>query len=512
MDYEYGATASVNNGNVTKQTITVPGLAQPFVQTYSYDELNRIATATETNNGSQTWTQTFGYDRFGNRNITAGTGITGFSFNGNKITAHTYDDAGNTTSDGSKTFTYDAENKQTLVNNGSIGEYFYDGDGKRVKKYVPGTGETTIFVYDAGGKLVAEYSTLVASQQDAKVAYLTNDHLGSPRINTDQNGAVTSRHDYRPFGEEILIAQRTTAIGYAGDTVRKQFTGYEKDNESELSYAETRYHAANAGRFLSPDDFANDSQVADPSSWNKFVYVRNSPLKYVDDDGRKATIIIETDEKNKTVKVKISASIAFYGEKGISMKRPNEAAKKAADNIAKAWAGKFEKDGMSVTVDTEIAWATKESKAEAESLRYQNVIGFVDGDADGSADSRTWSGGFDILGDVPDRGRWNINSVDSGVPQHEFGHLLGVWDVYKGDELINTNLLSNPSNSARALGDDFDRALGGEISSHREESRRRVAVGRQWETVNASPSFRNAGDRQNHNSTRILRAGRIFWN
>ncbi|MCV5232188.1 hypothetical protein OFC56_34040, partial [Escherichia coli] len=60
-----------------------------------------------------------------------------------------------------------------------------------------------MFVYDAGGKLVAEYSTQVASAQDAKVAYLTADHLGSPRINTDANGAVTSRHDYHPFGEEI---------------------------------------------------------------------------------------------------------------------------------------------------------------------------------------------------------------------------------------------------------------------------------------------------------------------
>src|SRR3990170_7960414 len=93
-------------------------------------------------------------------------------------------------------------------NRKSFGEYFYDGDGKRIKKYVPSTGETTIFVYDAAGKLVAEYSTVMASPQDAKVAYLTNDHLGSPRINTDQNGAVTARHDYHPFGEEISTSHR----------------------------------------------------------------------------------------------------------------------------------------------------------------------------------------------------------------------------------------------------------------------------------------------------------------
>ncbi|MCV4784081.1 hypothetical protein OFM36_32080, partial [Escherichia coli] len=61
----------------------------------------------------------------------------------------------------------------------TIGVYEYDGDDRRVKKIVPGTGEVTVFVYDAGGKLVAEYSTQVASAQDAKVAYLTADHLGS---------------------------------------------------------------------------------------------------------------------------------------------------------------------------------------------------------------------------------------------------------------------------------------------------------------------------------------------
>ncbi len=122
-----------------------------------------------------------------------------------------FDASGNTTGDaGGRTFVYDAENKQTSVSdaNGVIGQYWYDGDGHRVKKYVPSTGETTVFVYDASGKSVAEYSTVVAAANDAKVAYLTVDHLGSPRINTDQNGAVTARHDYHPFGEEIASSSK----------------------------------------------------------------------------------------------------------------------------------------------------------------------------------------------------------------------------------------------------------------------------------------------------------------
>jgi hypothetical protein len=39
-------------------------------------------------------------------------------------------------------------------------------------------GETTVFVYDASNKLVAEYSTLVEPTATAKTSYLTNDHLG----------------------------------------------------------------------------------------------------------------------------------------------------------------------------------------------------------------------------------------------------------------------------------------------------------------------------------------------
>lgn len=60
-------------------------------------------------------------------------------------------------------------------------DFWNDSHRKRVKKVVPATGETTVFAYDAYGKLVAEYSTNIAAAQDAKVSYLTNDHFGSLR-------------------------------------------------------------------------------------------------------------------------------------------------------------------------------------------------------------------------------------------------------------------------------------------------------------------------------------------
>jgi hypothetical protein len=65
LNYDYGTTS--NNGNVQSQTITVPGMSHPLIQTYTYDALNRLQSATETSNSTQVWKQTFVYDKYGNR-------------------------------------------------------------------------------------------------------------------------------------------------------------------------------------------------------------------------------------------------------------------------------------------------------------------------------------------------------------------------------------------------------------------------------------------------------------
>lgn len=161
------------------------------------------------------------------------------------------------------------------------GHYSYDGDGKRVKKVVPSTSETTVFAYDASGKMVAEYSTVIS--QDPKVNYTTSDHLGSPRVLTDQNGAVISRRDFHPFGEEIITAQRTQGLGYVTDDIRQKFTSYERDAETSLDFAQARYYGY--GRFRSPDSFLNSSRTSDPATWNLYTFVLNNPLRYVDPSG-----------------------------------------------------------------------------------------------------------------------------------------------------------------------------------------------------------------------------------
>ena len=140
----------------------------------------------------------------------------------------------------------------------------------------------TLTIYDASGKMVSEYSTVLNATPE--VSYLTSDILGSPRINTNENGAVTARHDFYPFGEEISSSQRTGG-GYAGDEIRKKFTSYERDDESGLDFAQARYYPTNQGRFSSPDPHMASAKTVSPQTWNRYSYILNNPINLIDPSG-----------------------------------------------------------------------------------------------------------------------------------------------------------------------------------------------------------------------------------
>ncbi len=312
FNYDYGTTN--NNGNVLSQQITVPtvGSNQGFtaIQSYTYDSLNRLKSATETIGGMQTWKQTFTFDRFGNRrfdqaNTTVPTSFANPNVSNPQINTannrfttgqgYVYDLSGNVITDAEgRSFNYDAENKQKSVTNtsGTIGTYFYDGDEKRVKKI--SATETVIFVYNAVEQLVAEYSTQIS--QSPQVSYLTNDTLGTPRINTDASGNVIARHDYMPFGEEIYTAQRNQGVGYQDDSVKQGFTGYIKDDETNLDFAQARMYANNLGRFTTVDPLISLERIGNPMTWNRYQYVLNNPLQFIDPDGQ-----VERDPKTGEV-------------------------------------------------------------------------------------------------------------------------------------------------------------------------------------------------------------------
>lgn len=312
LQYDYGTNA--NNGNVLKQTITLPGLAHRLVQTYEYDSLNRLSQARETANTVQSWQQVYGYDRFGNRRLKAGTtlplsqNIEQDALNNptinqatNRIDAgqgYSYDDnahnsAGNLTSAPGHTYSYDAENRLVSSNHAPPNQqvnphtYFYDGDGRRVKKVTANGQETTIFVYNALGQMIAEYNNLPSASEN-QTSYLTNDTLGTPRVATNADGTVKARHDYLPFGEEINseVGGRSSVTEYGtADKVRQKFTGYERDLGAGLDYAKARYYSNAQGRFTSPDRYWGSANGYAPQTWNRYTYCLNRPLFYVDPTG-----------------------------------------------------------------------------------------------------------------------------------------------------------------------------------------------------------------------------------
>src|SRR5215208_3445683 len=84
-----------------------------------------------------------------------------------------------------------------------------------------------------------------------------------------------------PFGEEVYEGRQ----GYGGDSVRQRFTGYERDSETNLDYAQARYYASIQGRFSSPDPLLASGRPAQPQTWNRYSYVLNNPLRMTDPTG-----------------------------------------------------------------------------------------------------------------------------------------------------------------------------------------------------------------------------------
>lgn len=134
--------------------------------------------------------------------------------------------------------------------------------------------------------MVAEYAGNTATPEQAQVSYLTNDHLGSPRITTDKDGKVFSRRDFMPFGEEIksdITSQRSVNLNYGEDGLRQKFATYERDDETDLDFAQARMYAKSLGRFTSTDILGGS--VSDPQTLNRYSYVINNPLLLNDPTG-----------------------------------------------------------------------------------------------------------------------------------------------------------------------------------------------------------------------------------
>jgi len=311
LTLSYGYSATQNNGNLLSQTIIRD--TQTWTQNYSYDGANRLTAAAESNAG--TWSQNLCYDPLGNRWMLSYSGLPAPTLetpqgancssppygSNNRITGWSYDAAGNVTTSGTgRVFTYDAENRQISATvNSQTTTYVYDGDGHRIQKNAP--SGTTVYVYDPFGNLAQEYGT----PTDTGTKYITADHLGSTRLETDYTGAVSKCYDYLPFGEEIGngTGNRTSSC-FGGshypsspDVLSNKFASKERDAETGLDYFQTRYFSSAQGRYTSTDPLMASAKPSNPQTWNRYAYGLNNPLRFIDPDGM-AEISVEDCQKD----------------------------------------------------------------------------------------------------------------------------------------------------------------------------------------------------------------------
>jgi RHS repeat-associated protein len=338
LQLEYNYHATQNNGNLLGHGIVQPGKA--WRQSFIYDGVNRVLCAAEALNTAPTdpcsqgtWHQTVGYDRYGNRWVSATPGLTGvdthqpsspsnFDAATNRLFVNnaSYDAAGNQTRYEPWNISYDAENRivsAVATPNASTGSgtFLYDAEGRRVKKmWTAGSlTNTTYYGYDLFGQLAVESSTQAPASMGT--VYIHPDMLGSVRMVTGEKAGGTAPvlecYDYAPFGRMLNSgdnARNTGCYPPAPDTqlssrLPQKFTGEERDPETRLDYFGARYLSAPEGRFLSADPPLIDQDPADPQSWNLYAYVRNNPLIYIDPNGQDCIYTDGFDEENRTIEV-----------------------------------------------------------------------------------------------------------------------------------------------------------------------------------------------------------------
>jgi len=269
---------------------------------HTYDALNRLATAGATNSS---WGQSYGYDGFGNlqnQTVTAGTAPSlSVVYNAatNRQTTDCADANGNIMGSSCvyPLYSYDVSNRIAAAQGGV--QYSYAPGNKRVWKGIlqystptPNTLTTDVITFwSVTGQKLGDYNLT----GDPTIVYTTsytlkltfalataNYYFGGKQIGKFNGSTVTyagsdrlgSFGKYYPWGQEKPSA--------TGNNTEK-FTGYYRDSETGLDYADQRYHQPGMGRFLTMDQ-ANASPV-EPATWNRYGYSGGDPVNNLDPHG-----------------------------------------------------------------------------------------------------------------------------------------------------------------------------------------------------------------------------------
>ena len=205
-------------------------------------------------------------------------------------TTWTYDKNGNLTSDGTRTFTYDPENRLIGETGPITMTLAYDPTG-RLQQSVIGT-TTTQFLYD-GDALVAEYdgsnnvlrryvhgpevdNPLIWFEGPlttaAHASFLVSDRQGSIAGVANSSGAITANYAYDPYGVP-------NTWGGIGTDPRFRYTGQIAIPEAQLYYYKARVYDPVSGKFLQTDP------VGYKDNLDLYGYVNDDPTDLTDPTG-----------------------------------------------------------------------------------------------------------------------------------------------------------------------------------------------------------------------------------
>jgi len=294
------------------------------VTSYTYDELNRLATTTMPNGAVTSWS----YDEAGNRSVQTvvnGTVVTVDTYTYDtqsrltevtkrintvyvEDTEYTNDDNGNqiqvdttTYVDGEvdaqtqEIYAYDELNRLTEVNSPYVdASYSYNGDGLRVSKTID--QDTENYLYE-GSRVILE--TDVENTEIAVNVY------GINLIQRETDG-VKARYMYNGHGDvtallgvgdTLLASYYYDAFGNISESTGSynnpyRYSGYRYDEETENYYLAARYYDPAIARFLQEDTYRGDPN--DPLSLNLYTYCSNNPIIYKDPSGHRNMDVIES--------------------------------------------------------------------------------------------------------------------------------------------------------------------------------------------------------------------------
>ena len=217
-----------------------------------------------------------------------------YSYTNNRRNGFGYDAAGNLTNDLGQTFTYDAGGSQTYASYMSVWQG-HDGDGLRVKKTE--NGAITYYIHSVilGGQVVAEIGDLGGGNYGWTRGYV---YTGAQLTAIQENGTVYWAHQ-DPINKSQRISDTVgNAVAsieldpWGGDTNRsgnswyqpKRFTSYHHDangSDEALARRYNRWHS----RFDQPDPYEGSYDISDPQSFNRYAYVQNDPVNFIDPTG-----------------------------------------------------------------------------------------------------------------------------------------------------------------------------------------------------------------------------------